>query len=97
MVSRGKPLEAVLDELLKAVGDREPFAGRHVTPTAKERQSDLLGEEGIASRHLVETKERGSRESLTHLGPEHPFECVHRQRSDVDVVHAILGEGRLDA
>ena len=48
-VSRGKPLEAVLDELLKPLGDRGPFAGRHLTSTAKERASDLLGEEGIAA------------------------------------------------
>ena len=93
----GKPLEAVLDELLKAVRDREPFAGRHVTSTAKERQSDLLSEEGIASRHLVEAQERGSGEPFPNLGPEHPFEGVQRQRSDVDGVHAILGEGRHDA
>ena len=94
---RREPLEAILDELLKAVRDREPFAGRHVTSTAKERQSDLLGEEGIASRHLVEAEERGSGEPFPHLGPEHPFEGVLRQRSDVDGVHAILGEGRHDA
>ena len=92
-----EPLEAVLDEFLEAVRDREPFAGRHVTSTAKERQSDLLSEEGIASRHLVEAEERGSGEPFPHLGPEHPFEGVLRQRSDVDGVHAILGEGRHDA
>ena len=62
-----KPLEAVLDELLKAVRDRRSFAGRHVTSTAKERESDLLCEEGIASRHLVEVQERGPGEPFPTL------------------------------
>jgi hypothetical protein len=95
--SRRESLEAVLDEFLKAVRDGEAFACRNFTSTAKERQSDLLGEEGIASRHLVEAEERGPREALTHLVPEHPFDGVLRQRSDVDGVSAILGEGRHDA
>jgi len=82
---------------LKAVRDREPFAGRHVTSTAKERQSDLPSEERIASRHLVETQERRSGEPFTNLGPKHPFERVVRQRSDVDGISAILGERRHDA
>jgi hypothetical protein len=93
---RRKPLETVLDEVLEALRDREPFAGRHVTSTAKERQSDLLCEEGIASRHLVEAEERGSGEPFPHLGPKHSFEGVLRQRFDVDGVHAILGQGRHD-
>jgi hypothetical protein len=91
---RREPPEAILDERLKAVRDREAFAGRHVTSTAKERQSDLPSEEGIASRHLVKAQERRSGEPFPNLGPEHPFEGVLRQRSDVDGVHAILGEGR---
>ena len=45
----------------------------------------------------MEAEERGSGEPLPDLGPEHPFEGVLRQRSDVDGVHAILGEGRHDA
>ena len=45
----------------------------------------------------MEAEERGSGEPFPHLGPEHPFEGVLRQRSDVDGVHAILGEGRHDA
>ena len=94
---RGEPLEAILDELLQAIGDREPFSGRHVTSAAKERQSDLLREEGIAPRHLVEAQERGPVEPLPDLVPEHPFEGVQRQRSHVDGVHAILGEDRRDA
>jgi hypothetical protein len=77
--------------------DRGPFAGRHLTSTTQERQSDLLGEEGIAARHLMEAEERGSREILTHLVEEHPFDGVRGQRSDVDGVLAILGEDRHDA
>ena len=45
----------------------------------------------------MEAEERGTWEPLTDLVPEHPFEGVLRQRSDVDGVHAILGEGRHDA
>ena len=45
----GKAFEAVLDELLKPLGDRGPFAGRHLTSTPQERASDLLGEERIAA------------------------------------------------
>jgi hypothetical protein len=89
--------EAILDELLKAVRDREPFAGRHVTSTAKERQSDLPSEERVASRYLVEAQERRSGEPFPDLGPKHPFEGVLRQRSDVDGFSAILGERRHNA
>lgn len=90
----GKPPEAILDELLEAVGYGEPFVGRHVLSPAKERQPDLPCEEWIATRHLVQIPERGSRESFSDPGAEHPFEGVLRQRSDVDGVHAIAGEGR---
>jgi hypothetical protein len=45
----GKAFEAVLDELLKPLGDRGPFAGRDLTSTPQERASDLLGEERIAA------------------------------------------------
>ena len=74
-----------------------PFPGRHVASSAKERQPDLLGVEGVATRHLVEAEERGPREPVTHLVPEHPFDGVEGQRPDVNPIHAILGEGRDDA
>ena len=73
-----EPFEAVLDEFLKPFRDRGPFAGRHLAPTTQERAPDLLGEERIAARHLVEAEERGSREALTDLDAEHP--CRWRRR-----------------
>jgi hypothetical protein len=94
--SRRESLEAVLDEFLKAVRDGEAFACRNFTSTAKERQSDLLGEEGIASRHLVEAEERGPWEPLTHLVPENPFDGVEGERPDANGMHAIPGKGRDD-
>ena len=88
----GKSFEAVLHQFLEPLRDRGPFAGRHLASTTQERASDLLGEEGIAARHLVEAEERGSREPLTHLVAKHPFDRVDGERSDVDAMHAILGE-----
>ena len=93
----GEPLEAVLDEFLKPFRDRGPFAGRHLTPTTQERASDLLGEEGIAARRLVDAEERGSREAFTHLVAEHPFDRVDGERPDVDAMHVTLGERPGDA
>ena len=66
-----------------------PFAGRHLTSTTQERASDLLGEEGISSRGLVETKEHGPLEPLGHRVEEHPFDRLGGKRPDVDPVHAI--------
>ena len=91
----GRPSEAILDELLEAVRDREPFAGRHVTSTAKERAVRSPGRR----RDCLPTSRGGSgawsgRTPSPDLVPEHPFQGVQRQRSDVDGVHAILGEGR---
>ena len=75
----GQSFEAVLDEFLEPLRDRGPFAGRHLTSTTQQRASDLLGEEGIASRGLVETEERGPLEALSHLVADHPFDRRRRR------------------
>ena len=54
--------EAVFDELLQAVGDRKLLARPHIVPASKQRECDLLGEEGVPARHLVDAQERGPRE-----------------------------------
>ena len=96
-VSVGEPLEAVLDEFLKPFRDRGPFAGRHLTPTTQQRASDLLGEEGIAARRLVDAEDGGSRDALTHLVAEHPFDRVDGERPDVDAMHVTIGKRPGDA
>jgi len=86
----------VFDELLQAVGDREPLARPNLVPASKQRECDLLGEEGIAARHLVDAQERRPREPLTDRFQDDPLDVVEGQRPDMEVVHALLRERRPD-
>jgi hypothetical protein len=83
--------EAVFDEFLKAVGDREPLRWPHVVPTAKQRECDLLSEEGIAPRHLVDAQRAWSGRTLADRVQDDPLDVVHGQRPTWTDVHAFLG------